>query len=327
MIKVVQVYRKAKPGTYSIEGLFHTIGNELRKHVELIEYEMGKRNEIVKDWAKLRSLKADVYHITGDVHYVVLGLPWRKCVLTIHDIGHYVFTLTGIRRFIYKVFWLVLPIRCARSVTVISNDTLESIAKHLRLSMDGIEVIPNCYDPMFKHVPRDYRADKPTILQPGTNPHKNVPRLAEALRGIRCKLLLIGRVDSALHKILKENDIEYENCQNISREDVFCKYVESDIVTFISTNEGFGLPILEAFATGRPLVSSKTSPMSDVAGDAACLVDCFNVADIHLGILKVISDSSYRTSLIEKGFRRARKFSVEEVAARYLDVYRRLIVE
>jgi len=65
MIKVVQVYRKAKPGTYSIEGLFHTIGNELRKHVELIEYEMGKRNEIVKDWAKLRSLKADVYHITG----------------------------------------------------------------------------------------------------------------------------------------------------------------------------------------------------------------------------------------------------------------------
>jgi glycosyltransferase involved in cell wall biosynthesis len=323
-MKVVHIYRQAKPGAYSIEGLFHAIGNELRKHIELIEYEVSERREILRDLSHLRSLKANVYHITGDVHYLVPGLPRGKCVLTIHDIGNYLFSRNGARRRLYKWVWLVFPIRFAGAVTAISNETRENICKHLRISRDKIEVIRNCYNPIFRYIPKDYRSENPTILQVGTKPYKNVPRLAEALNGIKCKLVLIGHVDSSLREILQKNSVEYENYENLSHEEVFNKYVESDIVTFVSTGEGFGLPIIEAFAAGRPLITSNVPPMSDVAGNAACLVNSLDIPDIRKGILKVMSDATYRASLVEKGLCRARHFSATEVARRYLDVYQKL---
>ncbi|OGP87984.1 MAG: hypothetical protein A2156_01735 [Deltaproteobacteria bacterium RBG_16_48_10] len=323
-MKVVHIYRQAKPGAYSIEGLFGAIGNELRKHIELIEYEVSERREILTDLRRLRTFKVDVYHITGDVHYLVPGLPRGKCVLTIHDIGNYLFSRNGARRRLYKWFWLVFPIRFAGAVTAISNETRENICKHLRIPWNKIEVIPNCYNPIFQYIPKDYRSENPTILQVGTNPHKNVPRLAQALKGIKCKLVLIGHVDSSLREILQKNSVQYENHENLSHEEVFEKYVDSDIVTFVSTSEGFGLPIIEAFATGRPLITSNASPMSEVASDGACLVNSSDISDIRKGILRVMSDQTYREALVGKGLNRARCFSAAEAARRYLDVYRRL---
>ncbi len=324
MIKVVHIYRRAKPGAYSIEGLFRATGSELRKDVDLMDYEVGKRREILRDLRSLRVLRCDIYHITGDVNYLVLGLPWRKCVLTILDIGHYLYSLKGIRRRLYKWFWLTLPMRFTGAVTAISNETHGNLCKHLKIARDRIDVIPCCYSPIFRHIPKDYRSDTPTILQVGTNPHKNVPRLAQALKGIKCKLVLIGHVDSSLREILQKNGVQYENHENLPHEEVFKKYVDSDIVTFVSTSEGFGLPIIEAFAAGRPLITSNAPPMSDVAGDAACLVNSLDISDIREGILRVMSDQTYREALVGKGLNRARCFSAAEVAGRYLDVYRRV---
>jgi len=118
--------------------------------------------------------------------------------------------------------------------------------------------------------------------------------------------------------------VQYENYENLSNEEVFKKYVDSDIVTFVSTSEGFGLPIIEAFAAGRPLITSNAPPMSDVAGDAACLVDSSDISDIRKGILRVMSDQKYRDVLVQRGLNRVRWFSASEAARRYLDVYRRL---
>lgn len=324
MIKVVHIYRQAKPGAYSIEGLFRAIGNELRKHIELIEYEVSERREILTDLRRLRNLRVDVYHVVGDVHYLVPGLPRGKCVLTIHDVYHYLFSLSGLRRRLYKWFWLVLPIRFAGAVTAISNETRENICKHLRIPWNKIELIPNCYNPMFRYISKNYQSENPSILQVGTTPHKNVPRLAQALKGIKCKLVLIGNVDRSLHEILQKNSVQYENHENLSYEELFKKYVDSDIVTFVSTREGFGLPIIEAFATGRPLITSNTPPMSEVASDGACLVNSSDISDIRKGILRVMSDQTYREALVRKGLNRARCFSAAEAAHRYLDVYRRL---
>ncbi len=324
MIKVVHIYRQFRPGVYSVEGLFRAIGDELRKDVELVDYEVGKRREILRDLSHLRSLKANVFHITGDVHYFAPGLPRGKCVLTIHDIGHYLNSLKGIRRRLYKWFWLTLPIRFAGAITAVSDETQGNICKHLKTPRDRIEVIPDCHNPVFRYVPKEYRSDNPIILQVGTNPHKNVPRLAQALKGIKCKLVLIGPVDSSLRGILRENGVQYENHENLPQEEIFNKYVDSDIVAFVSTSEGFGLPIIEAFATGRPLITSNTAPMSDVAGDAACLVNSWDPSDIRKGIQRVMSDQTYRGGLVEKGLNRARRFSAADVARRYLDVYRRL---
>ncbi len=85
------------------------------------------------------------------------------------------------------------------------------------------------------------------------------------------------------------------------------------------------MPIVEANTVGRAVVTSKVASMPEVAGDAARLVDPFDVASIRAGILKVISDSVYRESLIRNGFRNRLRFLPEEVAQRHAAIYRTLV--
>jgi len=97
------------------------------------------------------------------------------------------------------------------------------------------------------------------------------------------------------------------------------------MLVFASTYEGFGLPIVEAQATGRPVVTSNILSMPEVAGGAACLVDPFNVASIREGIAKVIQDSSYREYLVRLGFENVKRFQPENIAKNYLDIYTNIL--
>ena len=92
-------------------------------------------------------------------------------------------------------------------------------------------------------------------------------------------------------------------------------------MVFVSLAEGFGLPILEAQAIGRPVVTSDLSPMRDVAGGAACLVDPRNVDSIRAGIRRVIKDSNYREGLVELGLRNVVQYQPQVVASRYARLY------
>ena len=210
-MKVVLIYRPRRLGGHSIEELFRTVMKELRKHVEVLEYETGSRWCVLLDAWKLRRLQADIYHVTGDINYLVLLLPWRKVVLTIHDLGHYLFKLRGLRRWIYKWLWLALPIRVAAAVTAVSNSTRDSIVRHLGLTEEQVDVIMNCFSLSFKPKARVFNTACPTILQVGTQPYKNVLRLVEALRGINCRLSLLGPLDSELEEKLKKYETKYEN--------------------------------------------------------------------------------------------------------------------
>ena len=93
---------------------------------------------------------------------------------------------------------------------------------------------------------------------------------------------------------------------------------------FASTYEGFGLPIIEANAVGRPVVTSKLSPMTEVAGDAASLVNPYDSSNIRAGVMRIINDPFYRESLVKAGFENALRFSAESVAESYAKVYRKL---
>lgn len=323
-MKVVLIHRKSKEGAYSIEELFHTIAGELRKHAEVIEYEAGTRWDTLRDVWRLRKMRADIYHLTGDINYFVLLLPHKKTVLTVHDIGHYLFGLRGVKRWIYKWLWLVLPIRVARAATAVSKETGNNIAGHLGISGNRIEIIENCHSALFKPVSRPFNVAYPVILQVGVKPYKNVPRLITALRGIKCKLVLIGRLDTQLEQQLIDCGIDYESRVNLSHEDIVMEYTQCDIVAFISLGEGFGVPIIEAQASGRPLITASVSPMCDVAGEGACLVDPLEVSQIREGILKIIADSGYRDQLVERGLRNAARYSPATISVRYLDLYKRL---
>ncbi|MEZ5730169.1 MAG: glycosyltransferase [Burkholderiaceae bacterium] len=237
-MKLVLVYRRQRPDAFSIEELFGAISRELAPQIDVIEYEVGGRSDIARDVLKLRAMRADVYHVTGDINYIAAMLPSGRTVLTVHDIGHYLYSLTGIKRQIYKWLWLLWPMRAAGAVTCVSEETRKSISAHLGLAMNRMVVIENCYSPIFKPVEKSFNSDCPTILQVGTKPYKNVPRLVRALQGFRCRLVLIGKIDRGLAETLAEAGTDFTNYINISHEELARQYAESDVVTFASTGEG-----------------------------------------------------------------------------------------
>ena len=322
VLKVVLIYRKPIDGAYSIEEIFHAIAGALGARVEVIEYVVGKRRDILKDAWGLWKLNADIYHVTGDVHYFVPLLPSGKTVLTVHDINHYLCDLRGCKRWIYKWLWLLWPIRSAYAVTTISQETKDNIIGHLGFTTRHIEIIENCYNPLLKNVLREFNLECPVILHLGTQAHKNVPRLIEALRGVKCKLVLIGQLNDELVRKLSECGIDYVSRKNLTYEEIVREYVNCDLVSFVSLAEGFGVPIIEAQASGRPLVTSNLSPMREVAGDGACLVEPMNVLQIRNAILRIIANSDYRERLVDRGLINAGRYSPDIISGRYLDLYR-----
>ncbi|MHB0866207.1 MAG: glycosyltransferase family 4 protein [Thermoleophilia bacterium] len=323
-MKVVLIYRRQRGGAYSLEELFHTIAGELHKHVEVIEYETGARRDTLRDIWRLRKMRADIYHVTGDINYFVPLLPHRKTVLTVPDVGHYLFGLRGFKRRIYKWLWLQWPIRAARAVTAISRETQDNIVSHLGIMRNRIEIIECCHSAIFKSVAKQFAAECPVILQVGAAPYKNVSRLVEALKGLHCRLVLIGSLDEEIKQKLAECGVDYENHVGLTHEELYKQYVNCDLVSFISLGEGFGVPIIEAQASGRPLITANVSPMREVAGDGACLVNPLDVSQIREGILRIIADSGYRDQLVERGLRNVTRYSPAAISDQYLDLYGRL---
>lgn len=268
-----------------------------------------------------RRHQGDVTHVTGDVHYLTFLLDRRRTVLTVHDLV-LLGRLRGIRRWILWLLWYWLPIRRSAAIVTISEATRRELLAHVHCDPAKVHVIHNPVSDAFVPVPKAFDADCPRILQIGTTPNKNVERVAQALRDIPCKLVVIGALNENQRAALEGNGIHYENHVGLSRDAVVDQYSACDLLVFASTYEGFGLPILEAQAVGRPVVTGNVSSMPEVAGDGACLVDPFDVAALRSGILRVIGDAGFRRQLIDAGQRNVRRFSTEAVAEHYAALYR-----
>lgn len=323
-MKIVLLYRKRATGGFSIEEIFRSVADALRDSAQVIDIEVGSRWQVLSDVLRLWRIRADIYHVTGDINYFVLLLPWCKTVLTVHDIGHYLYGLRGIRRWLYGWLWLKLPIRMAARVTAVSAQTRADITKYLKGVRNDIEVIENCHSPIYRPIAKPFETRCPRVLQVGAKPYKNVPRLVEALKGIRCCLVIIGEVDAGLQEILEKSGLEYECHVNLSRAEVYEQYLQSDLVSFVSEGEGFGMPIIEAQAVGRPLITANIPPMSDVAGEGACLVDPMDVGAIRAGLRRIIDDEAYRAHLVAQGFKNVTRFSSVAIGNRYRTLYTQL---
>jgi len=324
-VRIVFIYRPERSGAYSIEGVFRSISCELRSRgVDAVDYVLANPRNAVADWARLRRLRADVYHVTGDVNYWAMLLPRSRTVLTIHDIGHYISGLRGLRKWLYGKFWVSLPIRLVGSVTAPSEATAGLINSNFGRTARRVRVVEMCHglDAQPRAVKR--LSGTPRVLQVGTARHKNVERLISALRGLRCRLILVGKIDSAIVSALVSANVEYENYFDLSKEELTELYATCDVATFLSTSEGFGMPIVEAQAMSCPIVTSDIRPMSDVAGAGACQANPFDVGEIRSAIKRILEDGAYRMGCVQAGLRNSEKFTPAAAVDRLIVVYQEL---
>lgn len=269
-------------------------------------------------WASTQ--RGGVNHITGDVTYIALALPGASTVLTVHDCFA-LERLSGIKRWFLKKFWFDLPIRRAQAVTVVSEETLRQLARLVPCSKGKTVVVPNAISPAFTPSPRVFNSTRPRILHIGTAPNKNLPALCQALNGIDCDLRIVGRLNAGQMLELEKNRISYSACSQLTEQGIIDEYKACDLVSFVSIYEGFGMPIVEAQWIERPVITSNCSSMPEVAGEGACLVDPRDVYDIRQAVLRIRQDADYREFLLESGRRNRERFSLREVAQRYLSVY------
>lgn len=272
---------------------------------------------IVQAWLH----QGNVNHVTGDVHFLTYLLSRRKTVLTIHDCVM-MERLRGFRRRLFWFFWLWLPEKRCAAITVVSEETKRQVLTYLKCDRKKVRVIYNHVSNEFRPFPSAFNRSYPRLLQVGTFPNKNIERVIAALAGLRCKLVIIGHLSEDHKQGLGRHRIDYENLENLSRESLVEQYALCDMLLFVSTYEGFGLPIVEANAVGRPVLTSNIWSMPEVAGDAACLVDPYSVEEIRAGVLRIINDANYCRKLVENGFENVKRFQIETIAAQYAELYR-----
>jgi glycosyltransferase involved in cell wall biosynthesis len=177
---------------------------------------------------------------------------------------------------------------------------------------------------------------QPYMLSVGTlEPRKNLARLVRAYRAavhaasLPHALVLAGHpgwrtgdLDAAIAEDAPGTVIRLERATDLELDAL---YRAADAVAYVSLSEGFGMPLLEAMSRGTPVVSSSTTSMPEVAGDAALLVDPVDGDAIADAIVRVLTDTAFAHDLRRRGLARAASFSWEGTAARTLDVYRRAV--
>jgi len=324
MIKVVQFQRKPFPGFYSVERLFRDVREYLPARIacKVVVSKCLSKGLVRRVFNIIEAAfhSSDVNHVTGDVHFLTFLLPRRRTLLTIHDCI-LLTELSGWRWWLFWLLWYWLPTRRSAAITVVSQSTKRQLLDFVRCDADKVFVIHNPVSNSFRAVPKEGLNPLPVLLQVGTTKNKNLHRVVQALQGIRCHLRIVGPLNADQLKLLKESRLEYSVKSKLSESEIVDEYVRSDAVILVSTYEGFGLPIVEANAVGRPVITSNVSSMPEVAGDAACLVDPFDVQNIRNGILRVLENKEYRDNLIRNGYANAERFKVDKISAEYCRLY------
>lgn len=324
--KINFLFRKHLPQYNSIEELFVSIIDEISRFnstsVSSLIKSGGSPLVVIQNLISFRKEKGTVYHITGDIHYMAL-VAGKQCVLTIHDVGS---AIKGnvVKRLYIKLFWFWLPALFVKRITVISEFTKNELSKIIPFAKHKIFVIYNPVSPSFRYSPKEFNEIKPVILLMGTKENKNLERVFRAIEDISCQLLIVGKLTEKQNILLEELGLDYINKTNIKFAEVVQCYEGCDLLCFPSTYEGFGMPVIEAQAAGRPVLTSNLCSLPEVAGEAALMVDPYSIQDIKNGVLKIINDPNLRNELIIKGLENAKRFKVEKIANVYLTLYKEI---
>ena len=263
-------------------------------------------------------------------------------VLTLHDAMH-VRPLSKVRlrpslwyRLVYTYKQWVVPrsARKARAILTVSEYSKSEIVRTTGVSADKITVTLEGVDRIAFTPKRRKLSQLFKILVHGAaDDRKNLSNILKAARLLKDKsltfqMLIVGMDEQELSStcyLQEAIDLDLgdklEWAGNVTHEVLRSIYSEVDLFLYPSRLEGFGLPVLEAFASGVPVVTSDSTSLPEVAGKAARLVDPENPGDIAKAVEELYRKPAARKALIVKGLARAKQFTWDETARRTLPVY------
>jgi glycosyltransferase involved in cell wall biosynthesis len=327
-MKVTFFFRKKTPAFNSIEELFGAITTRLSAHIESAIVSMPSERADVRGLIKnLRwayTSRGQINHITGHVNYIGL-VTGPKTLLTIHDVQSS-FNGNGLHRFFMKLVWYWLPALFVKRISVISEFSKKELIKIIPFAKHKIHVVYNPVKKELQYTPKVFNSKKPVILHIGTKPNKNLENTIKALEKLSCTLHIIGKLSQDQIVLLEKCNIDYKNECFIPYHQIIKAYEDCDLLSFASTYEGFGMPIIEAQAIGRPVLTSNIGAMQEVAHNSACSVNPFNVEAIRNGIQHIIENEAYRDDLIQKGLKNTERFQLEKITSSYLALYKALAI-
>jgi len=300
-----------------------------------------------------RKHHCDILHCTSNTAPLISSVP---LVVTLHDIIYmekgYLDLLTGRGSWYQKIgnayrrFVVPRILRKSRKIITVSEFERKRIASFFGIPDEGrLEAVYNGVGQHFKPVTdeAELRRIKETYRLPdhfffflgNTDPKKNTPGTLKAFAefvkstGSDIHLVMLDYDRAELEKLLRTIDA-YEIIDRIVltgyvvNTDLPALYSQSDIFLYPSLRESFGLPVLEAMACGIPVITSTTSSMPEVAGDAALLVDPYNTHELTEAMHKLLNDKALRNELIHKGKQRAAEFSWGAMANKVLEIYKEI---
>lgn len=297
----------------------------------------------------LRHYRCDLVHIPH-LLWTPLYLPCPY-VVTVHDLLDFLYRASnggGARRLVHR-YCTQAVLNGAARILAVSQFTKKDIQRLFGIADKKIEVIYNAIDERFRQghatdadrefIAERYQTNYPFLLYAGRiSPHKNIIRIIEAFSALKAeldkedkypdlKLIIIGD-EVSRHPDLRravirsgvQNDVRFLGFVSIDTLRTF--YDVAKVFVFPSLYEGFGLPPLEAMSHGTPVVTSNTSSLPEVVGNAAVLVNPENVFEIMRAVHRVLVDQSMREKMKERGYEQVQRFSWEDSAQRILRVYR-----
>ncbi len=299
----------------------------------------------------LRHYGCDLLHIP----HLALTPPYLGCpyVMTVHDLLDFMYRShngSGMRQATERYFTSRVLSGAAR-ILAVSQFTKKDIQRLFTIEDRKVDVVYNAIDDRFRcghasdadrqFIAERYQVNYPFLLYAGRiSPHKNVVRIIEAFAALKAellkddkypdlKLIIIGdevsRHPDLRRTVIKggvQNDVRFLGFVPIDVLRIF--YDAAKVFVFPSLYEGFGLPPLEAMAHGTPVVTSNTSSLPEVVGNAAVLVNPENVFEIMRAIHRVLLDQPLREKLKQRGYEQVERFSWDTSASRILAIYREI---
>jgi len=286
----------------------------------------------------------DIYH-GPDFVLPPLGRRVRK-VVTIHDLAfleHPEYAVPSLAAYLRKV--VPEAIAAADIVTTVSSEVSRTLIKHFQTPPEKLIVVPLGVSHYFRRVTDPLLLDAtrykfglkhPLILAVGTQePRKNHSGLIKAFHKAQKEkngpaMLAIaggtGWLYEETQQLVKELNLENKVrfLGRVTDHELVTLYSSAEIFAFPSFFEGFGIPPIEAMACGAPVITSNTSSLPEVAGDAALLIDPYSVDELADAIIRLTKDEGLREELRQKGYQRVKQFSWEVSARKMLTLYQQL---